>query len=614
MVATVQKTKKKKQSGQEKFCCEELYVDVMTSHALTEKQQTRMIELVSRTLGVKKVLLNIKINPALLGGFQLQIGSSLIDASVRTKLLRLQKALDKVSLANLSTEGFGKLLQQLSQEEDVHPKVMQVGRVVSVKDGIARVAGMKRTRAGELIDFPNNVKGIVFNLNPDYSDIVLLSNASTLEEGDLAVQTGDVPKVPVGKGLIGRVVNALGEPIDGAGEIKAEAKMPLEAPSPGIIDRQSVKTPFQTGIKVIDALVPIGLGQRELIVGDRQTGKTSLIIDSILNQQKTNSQAKSEKEKVYCIYVAVGQKQSTVADVQRVLQNAGAMNYTTIVSAAASDMASLQYLAPFTGATIGEYFRDNGMNAVVFFDDLSKHANAYRQISLLLRRPPGREAYPGDIFYLHSRLLERAAMMSDEKGGGSLTALPVVETQEGDVSAYIPTNVISITDGQIFLESTLFHQGVRPAVNVGLSVSRVGSKAQRPLLAKISGSMKLDLAQYREMLSFAQIASDLEESTQALLRKGVRMTEVLKQKLHQPLSFEEEFISIYAVVKGYLASMEPSDIPSFESEMLEQIRLNQPYLLEQIGKAAKITAALERDLDEVLKELVSDYMEKKLKK
>ena len=614
MVAAKKTKTAKKKLKKEKFFYEELYVDVITSNALNKKQQTQISELISRSLNVKKVLLNIKIDATLLGGFQLQIGSSLIDASVKAKLYQLQEALGKVSLADLSVEAFGELLQRLSKEESVHPKVKQIGRVVSIKDGIVRVSGMKRTRAGELIDFPHGIKGIVFNLNPEYSDIVLLSNGSRLEEGDLAVQTGDVPKVSVGKELIGRIVNALGEPIDGAGELKVKNKMPLEASVPGIVDRQPVKTPFQTGIKVIDALVPIGLGQRELIVGDRQTGKTSLIIDSILNQKRVNEQARTEKEKIYCIYVAIGQKQSTVAEVLRILQNEGAMTYTTIVLASASDMASLQYLAPFTGATIGEYFRDNGMNAVVFFDDLSKHANAYRQISLLLRRPPGREAYPGDIFYLHSRLLERAAMMSENKGGGSLTAIPVVETQEGDVSAYIPTNVISITDGQIFLESGLFHQGVRPAVNVGLSVSRVGSKAQRPLLAKISGSMKLDLSQYREMLSFAQIASDLEETTQELLRKGVRMTEVLKQKLHQPLSFEEEFISIYAVVKGYLSSMEPSDIPDFEMKMLEQIRLNQPYLLEEINKATKLSDSLEKDLNEALKELVSDYMEKKLKK
>ena len=359
-------------------------------------------------------------------------------------------------------------------------------------------------------------------------------------------------------------------------------------------------------------MVPIGLGQRELIVGDRQTGKTSILIDAILNQKRLNDTAKTEKEKVYCIYVCIGQKQSTVAEVVNVLQNMGAMDYTCVVCAAASDTASQQYLAPFTGTTIGEYFRDNGMNAVVFYDDLSKHANAYRQISLLLRRPPGREAYPGDIFYLHSRLLERAAMMSEEKGGGSLTALPVVETQEGDLSAYIPTNVISITDGQIFLESTLFHQGIRPAVNVGLSVSRVGSKAQMPLIAKISGSMKLELAQYREMLSFAQIASDLDPSTQELLQKGMRMTEVLKQRVYKPLSFVDEFISLYAVVKGFYATMAPSDILDFEPKMLEAIHLNAPDIIDEIEMAGKqLPASVAKQLDEVIKEAVSDFMDAK---
>ena len=356
-------------------------------------------------------------------------------------------------------------------------------------------------------------------------------------------------------------------------------------------------------------MVPIGLGQRELIVGDRQTGKTSIIIDSILNQKQLNDNARDEKDKIYCVYVCIGQKQSTVAEVVRVLQNMGAMDYTCVVCANASDSASLQYIAPFTGTTIAEYFRDNGMNAVVFYDDLSKHANAYRQISLLLRRPPGREAYPGDIFYLHSRLLERAAMLSEEKGGGSLTAIPVVETQEGDLSSYIPTNVISITDGQIFLENSLFHQGIRPAVNVGLSVSRVGSKAQRPLLAKIAGSMKLELAQYREMLSFAQIASDLDSTTQELLQKGIRLTEVLKQRVYKPLSFVDEFISIYAVVKGYYASMDQKDILDFEQIMLEKMHLNYPDLVEGIESAGKSMSPNEiKQLDEALKEIISEYM------
>lgn len=594
------------------FDFEQLVVDVTAAAALTKAQEKKIADLISNALSVRKVLLNIKIDPRLVGGFQLQIGSSLIDASVGKKLRSLQAVLDSMQLKQMTLEKFEELLCRLSKEDKLLTQVQNVGRVVSVKDGIVRVHGMRKVRAGELIDFPNGVQGIVFNFNTQYADVVLLSAAGRLDEGDLAEQTGKVLQVPVGKSLIGRVVNACGKPIDGQGEIKGEKMMPVEAAVPGIIDRQPVFKPFQTGLKVVDALVPIGLGQRELIVGDRQTGKTSILIDAILNQKRLNDTAKCEKEKVYCIYVCIGQKQSTVAEVVNVLQNMGAMDYTCVVCAAASDTASQQYLAPFTGTTIGEYFRDNGMNAVVFYDDLSKHANAYRQISLLLRRPPGREAYPGDIFYLHSRLLERAAMMSEEKGGGSLTALPVVETQEGDLSAYIPTNVISITDGQIFLESTLFHQGIRPAVNVGLSVSRVGSKAQMPLIAKISGSMKLELAQYREMLSFAQIASDLDPSTQELLQKGTRMTEVLKQRVYKPLSFVDEFISLYAVVKGFYATMAPSDILDFEPKMLEAIHLNAPDIIDEIEMAGKqLPASVAKQLDEAIKEAVSDFMDAK---
>lgn len=594
------------------FDFEQLVVDVTAAAALTKTQEKKIADLISNALSVRKVLLNIKIDPRLVGGFQLQIGSSLIDASVGKKLRSLQAVLDSMQLKQMTLEKFEELLCRLSKEDKLLAQVQNVGRVVSVKDGIVRVRGMRKVRAGELIDFPNGVQGIVFNFNTQYADVVLLSAAGRLDEGDLAEQTGKVLQVPVGKSLIGRVVNACGKPIDGQGDIKGEKMMPVEAAVPGIIDRQPVFKPFQTGLKVVDALVPIGLGQRELIVGDRQTGKTSILIDAILNQKRLNDTAKTEKEKVYCIYVCIGQKQSTVAEVVNVLQNMGAMDYTCVVCAAASDTASQQYLAPFTGTTIGEYFRDNGMNAVVFYDDLSKHANAYRQISLLLRRPPGREAYPGDIFYLHSRLLERAAMMSEEKGGGSLTALPVVETQEGDLSAYIPTNVISITDGQIFLESTLFHQGIRPAVNVGLSVSRVGSKAQMPLIAKISGSMKLELAQYREMLSFAQIASDLDPSTQELLQKGMRMTEVLKQRVYKPLSFVDEFISLYAVVKGFYATMAPSDILDFEPKMLEAIHLNAPDIIDEIEMAGKqLPASVAKQLDEAIKEAVSDFMDAK---
>lgn len=590
---------------------ENLTVNVVAAAPLTESQSKKIIKLIQKALNVREVSLNVKINPLLLGGFQLQIGSTLIDTSVYKKLHSLQDILEQKQFRQMTPEKFEDLLNDLEDDERLKPKIVNIGHVVSVKDGIVRVKGMRNIKAGELIEFSNNAQGIVFNLNLDFTDVVLLTSAGHLDEGDLAFQTGNVVKVPTGMGLIGRIVNALGEPIDGNGPVRAEKRMPLEAAVPGIVDRKPVSKPFQTGLKVIDALVPIGLGQRELIVGDRQTGKTSIIIDSILNQKRLNDNAKNEKEKVYCVYVCIGQKQSTVAEVVRILQNMGAMDYTCVVCANASDSASQQYIAPFTGTTIAEYFRDNGMNAVVFYDDLSKHANAYRQISLLLRRPPGREAYPGDIFYLHSRLLERAAMMSDEKGGGSLTAIPVVETQEGDLSAYIPTNVISITDGQIFLESSLFHQGVRPAVNVGLSVSRVGSKAQRPLLAKISGSMKLELAQYREMLSFAQIASDLDSTTQDLLQKGVRLTEVLKQHIYKPFSFVDEFISIYAAVKGFYVNMEPKDILDFEPSMLESFHLNYTDLIDEIESAKKeLSANSIKVLEDVIKESISEYMKK----
>lgn len=597
---------------QNKFDFEQLIVDVTTAFPLDKEQSDKIIELISSALNVKNVLLNVKIDKQILGGFQLQIGSSFMDFSVKKKLSQVQKTLDEIGLKKMTPERFETLLQDWDKQKKLSSTVQKVGRVVSVKDGIVRVKGMKDVKSSELIEFENGVEGIVFTLNTEYADVVLLSSCQNLKEGNLAFQTGRVVQVPVGKQMIGRVVNALGLPIDGAGEIKTQQFMPLEAPVPGIIDRQPVFKPFQTGLKVIDALVPIGLGQRELIVGDRQTGKTSVIIDAILNQKHLNDSAKTEKEKIYCVYVCIGQKQSTVASVVRVLQDMGAMDYTCVVCANASDSASQQYLAPFTGTTIAEYFRNNGMNAVVFYDDLSKHANAYRQISLLLRRPPGREAYPGDIFYLHSRLLERSAMMSEEKGGGSLTAIPVVETQEGDLSAYIPTNVISITDGQIFLENSLFHQGVRPAVNVGLSVSRVGSKAQRPLLAKLSGSMKLELAQYREMLSFAQIASDLDTSTQALLQKGQRMTESLKQRVYKPLSFVDEYIALYAVIKGFYTSLPATDILAFEKYLLKNVHLNHIDLVEKIESAEKeLSSQTLKHLDEVIKETMITFMEDK---
>jgi F-type H+/Na+-transporting ATPase subunit alpha len=446
-------------------------------------------------------------------------------------------------------------------------QVSEVGSVLSVGDGIARIHGLDNVQAGEMVEFSNGVKGMALNLEADNVGVVIFGSDAEIKEGDVVKRTGTIVDVPVGKGLLGRVVDALGNPIDGKGPIVDATRMRVEVKAPGIIPRQSVNEPVQTGLKAIDALVPVGRGQRELIIGDRQTGKTAVAIDTFINQKGPNS-GTDEKKKLYCIYVAVGQKRSTVAQIVRQLEENGAMEYSIVVAATASEPAPLQYLAPYTGATMGEFFRDNGMHAVIVYDDLSKQAVAYRQMSLLLRRPPGREAYPGDVFYLHSRLLERAAKMNDSMGGGSLTALPIIETQAGDVSAYIPTNVISITDGQIFLETGLFYQGVRPAINVGLSVSRVGGAAQTKAMKKVAGSIKLELAQYREMAAFAQFGSDLDASTQKLLNRGARLTELLKQAQFSPLAFEEQTVSIFAGTNGYLDAIPASDVVRYEAEML----------------------------------------------
>jgi len=450
-------------------------------------------------------------------------------------------------------------------------QVSEVGTVLSVGDGIARIHGLDKVQAGEMVEFANGVKGMALNLEADNVGVVIFGSDAEIKEGDTVKRTETIVDVPVGKGLLGRVVDALGNPIDGKGPIVDAVRTRVEVKAPGIIPRKSVHEPVQTGLKAIDALVPIGRGQRELIIGDRQTGKTAIAIDTFINQKAAN-QGSDESKKLYCIYVAVGQKRSTVAQIVRQLEENGAMEYSIVVAATASEPAPLQYLAPYTGATMGEFFRDNGMHAVIVYDDLSKQAVAYRQMSLLLRRPPGREAYPGDVFYLHSRLLERAAKMNDAMGGGSLTALPVIETQAGDVSAYIPTNVISITDGQIFLETGLFYQGVRPAINVGLSVSRVGGAAQTKAMKKVAGSIKLELAQYREMAAFAQFGSDLDASTQKLLNRGARLTELLKQKQFSPLSFEEQTVSIFAGTNGYLDSIPVDRVTEYEAEMLSFMR------------------------------------------
>ena len=460
-------------------------------------------------------------------------------------------------------------------------QVSEVGSVLSVGDGIARIHGLDNVQAGEMVEFANGVQGMALNLEADNVGVVIFGSDAEIREGDVVKRTGTIVDVPVGKELLGRVVDGLGNPIDGKGPLGTTQRSRVEVKAPGIIPRQSVNEPVQTGLKALDALVPVGRGQRELIIGDRQTGKTAVAIDTFINQKEANKST-DESKKLYCIYVAVGQKRSTVAQIVRALEENGAMEYSIVVAATASEPAPLQYLAPYTGVTMGEFFRDNGMHAVIVYDDLSKQAVAYRQMSLLLRRPPGREAYPGDVFYLHSRLLERAAKMSDAMGGGSLTALPIIETQAGDVSAYIPTNVISITDGQIFLETDLFYQGVRPAINVGLSVSRVGSAAQTKAMKKVSGSIKLELAQYREMAAFAQFGSDLDASTQKLLNRGARLTELLKQKQFAPLPFEEQTCSIFAGTNGYLDGIPATDVTRYEEAMLADLRANHADILKGI--------------------------------
>lgn len=481
-------------------------------------------------------------------------------------------------------------------EADINLDVSEVGKVLSVGDGIARVYGLDKVQYNEMVEFESGVKGMALNLEEDNVGVVIFGSDEGIKEGDVVRRTDKIVSVPVGKALLGRVVDALGNPIDGKGAIKATEFSNSEVKAPGIMPRKSVHEPVQTGLKIIDALIPIGRGQRELIIGDRQTGKTAIILDTIINQKKVNDVAKSDKEKLFCIYVAVGQKRSTVAQVVKTLKDHGALDYTIVVAATASDSAPLQFLAPYSGCAMGEYFRDNGMHAVIFYDDLSKQATAYRQMSLLLRRPPGREAYPGDVFYLHSRLLERAAKMNEKNGAGSLTALPVIETQAGDVSAYIPTNVISITDGQIFLETSLFYQGVRPAVNVGISVSRVGSAAQIKAMKQVAGTIKLDLAQYREMAAFAQFASDLDASTKQLLARGERLTELLKQPVYHPMPVAEEVVSIFAGVHGYLDKISVAEVKIFEQQAMESLRANHPEYLDQIVREKVISDELKENL------------------
>ena len=498
------------------------------------------------------------------------------------------------------------ILKEQIKNFNSNAEVSEVGQVLSVGDGIARVYGLDNVQAGEMVEFTNGIQGMALNLEIDNVGIVIFGDDKDIHEGDVVKRTGDIVEVPVGKELLGRVVDALGNPIDGKGPIKAKDNGRVDIKAPGIMPRKSVHEPMQTGLKAIDALIPIGRGQRELIIGDRQTGKTAIALDTILNQKSVNA-TDDESAKLYCVYVAIGQKRSSVAQLVKILEDNGALEYSVVVAATASDPAPLQYLAPFSGCTIGEYFRDNGMHSLIVYDDLSKQAVAYRQMSLLLRRPPGREAYPGDVFYLHSRLLERAAKLNEENGSGSLTALPVIETQANDVSAFIPTNVISITDGQIFLETDLFYQGIRPAVNVGLSVSRVGSSAQIKAMKQVAGKIKGELAQYREMAAFAQFGSDLDATTQRLLARGERLTELLKQPQFSPLKVEEQVCSIYAAVNGYLDNIDVDKISSYEKGLLELINSSNKDILAEIQKELQISEKTEKKLITVIESYTKSF-------
>ena len=502
------------------------------------------------------------------------------------------------------------ILKQQIKDFGKEAKVSDVGQVLSVGDGIARVYGLDNVRAGEMVEFPGGIKGMALNLETDNVGVVIFGDDRSIKEGDQVRRLGEIVDVPVGKGLLGRVVDPLGNPIDGKGPIEATERRRVDVKAPGIIPRKSVHEPVQTGIKAIDALIPIGRGQRELIIGDRQTGKTAVAVDAILNQKPAFDEDR-ENDKLYCIYVVVGQKRSTVAQLVKSLEENGAMDYSIVVAATASEPAPLLYLAPFSGCAMGEYFRDNGMHSLIVYDDLSKQAVAYRQMSLLLRRPPGREAYPGDVFYLHSRLLERAAKMGDDYGNGSLTALPIIETQGNDVSAFIPTNVISITDGQIFLETDLFFQGIRPALNVGLSVSRVGSSAQIKAMKQVAGPIKGELAQYREMAAFAQFGSDLDASTQALLARGDRLTELLKQPQFSPLKVEEQVVVLYAGTRGYLKDVAVEDVQDYEAKLLQHLRTEQTALLSKIATEKKLTDESEATMKSVLEAFTNSYVASK---
>ena len=571
-------------------------VVLTTAKELTVSEKDAVAKVIGDKLGYQ-VYMETTVDPSIIGGSILKAGDQVYDASVKRQMEKVSAAMAKAGVKGQSLEDPASITASLTEtvkETKLDVDLEEVGIIDKVGDGIATVRGLEHAMAGELVELKGGVSGMVQNLLPESVGVVLMGGETTVREGDILRRTGRLMEVPVGEGLLGRVVNPLGQPIDGKGEIQYMATRPVESQSPGIADRKSVDVPLQTGIKAIDALVPIGRGQRELIIGDRGTGKSAVAIDTIINQKNTG---------VICIYVAIGQKASTIARLSRTLEKYGAKEYTIIVAATAAQSAPLQYLAPYAGVTMGEYFMDQGKDVLCIYDDLSKHAVAYRAMSLLLRRPPGREAYPGDVFYLHSRLLERAARRNEQAGGGSITALPVIETLAGDVGGYIPTNVISITDGQIYLETDLFYAGIRPAINVGLSVSRVGGSAQIKAMKSVAGTLRLDLAQYRELAAFAQFGSDLDKATKAQLDRGLRMTELLKQPQYAPYPVEKQVISLYAGSKGYIDDLPVQDVTRFETELLKYVDNTAPEIGADIVKNKKITDANE----EALKKVLADF-------
>ena len=572
----------------------------------SDRQQDKIFQKIKSVFQTEKAEVRFALNPDLLGGATIKVNGELLDLSQRGALAQFENQMEQYKTDTLNLDKMADFFLQKIDGFAQEPILSEVGKVLSVSDGVAKVEGLQNLMSGECVRFESGAEGMALNLNPTTADIVIFKGTEYIREGEAAFAQGQMNTVPVGMSLLGRVLSPLGEALDDKEGFENLERRPVFARAPGIVDRDKVIRPVQTGIKAVDALVPIGRGQRELIIGDRQTGKTTLILDTIINQKKYNDKALRFQDKLFCIYVAIGQKQSTIREILETLHKQGAMDYTIIVSAPASVSAAMQYLAPYAGCAIGEYFRNNGMNAIVFYDDLSKHAVAYREMSLLLKRPSGREAYPGDVFYLHSRLLERAAQMSAEKGGGSLTAIPVVETQEGDVSAYIPTNVISITDGQIFLESNLFHQGIRPAVNVGLSVSRVGSAAQSKAMKQLAGSLKLELSQYREVLNFAQLSSDLDEATKQLLNRGGKLTEVMKQAPFHPLGLGAEILTLFVAVNGFLDDLDLGEVAAFCEGVLAYVRLNGHEVMGRLDEGVLSDKEAEK-----IRNLIQNYQRQK---